>query len=113
MLLSTIGINVSRHYCGNILKDTAIFFHAENCGDMERLMDCCHNEIDHFKIQDDFQITNMSFDLTQEFTLINFFQTSFIDNISDSKNIKYSFIEAPLPPFIRQNTYIQIQSFLL
>jgi len=113
LLLSTVGISVSRHYCGDILKNSAILSPVDWCDDMEMPTDCCHDEIDHYELQDDFQTTEISFDLNQGFALISFYQVSFIDNISDSEDIKYSQLEPPSPPQVEENIYIQVQSFLI
>ena len=108
-----MGVSVSKHYCGNILKDSSIFTHADGCGDMEMPMDCCHDEIDFYEIQDDFQSSQFSFNLDQQFTEAGFYQSSFIDNLSTVEEVKYSITEPPSPPIILRNIYIQVQSFLL
>ncbi len=51
-LISTMGFTVSKHYCSNELVDFSINFETESCCDMEG--GCCHNENEHFQLQEEF-----------------------------------------------------------
>ena len=51
LLVSTIGMVVSKHYCDDSFVSTAVFHQAESCcGDS----DCCHNENSFYQVKDDF-----------------------------------------------------------
>lgn len=51
LLTSTIGLAVSKHYCGGDVKEVALFEEADSCCDMDG---CCHNEDDFFQVKTDF-----------------------------------------------------------
>ena len=56
LLVSTIGMIVSIHYCGTTMISVSIFDEADSCcGDS----DCCHNENQLFKVNDDFSVTQI------------------------------------------------------
>ena len=53
LLVSTMGMVVSKHYCGEKLVSVLIFDEAESCCDSE---DCCHNESSFFQVKEDFSV---------------------------------------------------------
>jgi len=55
LVITTSGITISRHYCGNSLFSTALGHHAKSCCDSK--CQGCHDEIIHFKVVDHFNIT--------------------------------------------------------
>lgn len=51
LLVSTIGMVVSKHYCGDSFISSSVFHQAESCcGDS----DCCHNETSFYQVKDEF-----------------------------------------------------------
>ncbi len=51
LLVSTMGMVVSKHFCGDSFVSTAVFHQAKSCcGDS----DCCHNENSFYQVKDDF-----------------------------------------------------------
>jgi hypothetical protein len=62
ILVSTVGITVSRHYCGNTLKSVSIILTPKPCCDMPL---CCHDETLFLKIKDDFSVVSFPFDFSQ------------------------------------------------
>ncbi len=51
LLVSTVGVAVSKHYCSGSFVSVSVFNEAESCcGDS----DCCHNETNFYKVKDDF-----------------------------------------------------------
>ena len=58
LLVSTMGMAVSKHYCGEDLISVSVF-NSENdaCCDMD---DCCHDEAHFFKVQEDFYTPQIS-----------------------------------------------------
>lgn len=51
LLISTIGMAVSKHYCSGTFVSASVFHEAKSCcGDS----DCCHNEDQFYQVKDDF-----------------------------------------------------------
>ena len=114
LMVSIIGVTVSKHYCGDILKGTSVVTDAESCNDMEELpMGCCHNESQHFEIKDQYEITNYVFN--QNLLPVNlFFYGNLIQSFSkEVHKIATHYYEPPSPPLLGQDIYIQVQSFLI
>ena len=57
ILTSSVGVTISRHFCGDELKHVAFNSKPDKCCEMDMLMDCCHDETDHYGIADEFQLT--------------------------------------------------------
>jgi hypothetical protein len=55
LVITTSGITISRHYCGNSLFSMALGHHAKSCCDSK--CQGCHDETVHFKVVDHFNIT--------------------------------------------------------
>ncbi len=51
LLVSTIGLVVSKHYCGGEIVSVSVFQEEESCCDMG---DCCSTESQTYQIKDDF-----------------------------------------------------------
>ena len=58
ILIATSGLTVSKHYCKGNLVDIAINVEAESCCGMDG--DCCHNENEFLKLQEDFSISQVN-----------------------------------------------------
>ena len=78
VLVTTMGLTVSVHYCGDELKSIDLISQSDNCcGDS-----CpdCKNETIEVDIEDDFTISTFNIDLTSDFillpALIQLFQVS-------------------------------------
>ena len=54
MLVSTMGVTVSKHYCGTRLVDVSINGEADSCCDDIGTSKCCHNETKHYQVEDEF-----------------------------------------------------------
>ena len=51
LLVSTVGVVVSKHYCSGSFVSVSVFNEAESCcGDS----DCCHNENQVYQVKTDF-----------------------------------------------------------
>lgn len=57
LIISTIGLAVSKHYCGGDLVSVSIFDIAESCCDMDG---CCENETMIFQVKEDFSAPPVS-----------------------------------------------------
>jgi len=68
VLVTTMGMTVSAHYCGGELKSVQVLTASDSCcGDA---CGSCHNEIIKVEVEDDFTISTLSFDFSQEFSLV-------------------------------------------
>ncbi|MCG6188821.1 HYC_CC_PP family protein [Maribellus maritimus] len=57
LLISTMGMAVSKHYCSDNLVSVSLFEEADACcGDMG----CCHTENEFIQVKDDFSAPNIS-----------------------------------------------------
>jgi hypothetical protein len=57
LLVSTIGLAVSKHYCSGFFVSVSVFNEAKSCCGES---DCCHNEDIFFKVNDDFSAPAIS-----------------------------------------------------
>lgn len=60
LLLSTIGIRTSQHFCGSKLISTSFFSEADNCCPDKGTDNCCHNETKILRCDKDLYIANSS-----------------------------------------------------
>ncbi len=51
LLVSTMGVAVSKHYCSGSFVSVSVFNEAESCCGES---DCCHNENEVFQVKTDF-----------------------------------------------------------
>jgi len=51
LLVSTMGLVVSKHYCGGELVSVSLYHQADSCCDMDG---CCQNDNHTFQVKDDF-----------------------------------------------------------
>lgn len=68
VLVTTMGMTVSAHYCGGELKSVQVLSASDSCcGDA-----CgdCHNEIIKVDIEDDFTISPFNIDFNSDFVLL-------------------------------------------
>ena len=64
LLTTTIGLSVSKHYCGSRLVDVSINSEAELCCDDMDNSNCCHNETEYFQLKEDL-VTPVSLENTR------------------------------------------------
>lgn len=114
VLLSTMSFTVDRHYCGDILVDTAIFKQAKTCG-MEKQestptsdcsitkSDCCSEEHITFEGQNELKISFDTMTFEQQL-FISSFVYSYIDLFKElDKNVIAD--RDYIPPLIVRNIY--------
>lgn len=58
IVVVTMGVTINKHYSGGNLYSISLFFEAELC--CERDCDCCSDESQTYKIDDNFLVTNIS-----------------------------------------------------
>ncbi len=101
LLFSTMGMVVSKHYCGDSFVSTAVFNEAKSCcGDS----DCCHNEDQLFQVKDDFSAPAvLAVPVLAELDILG--HDLFADLILESsvtENSSFRFTDSPPPPKIQK-----------
>lgn len=111
LLFATVGLTISKHYCGGNLISTSIFGEAESCCDNS---DCCKNEIEIFQLDEDYSLVLVSeVPQSAEFELLNLEILVFNFSVIETKEIQ-EFFESDLPPPPKIQTVLsQRQSYLL
>ena len=111
LLVSTIGMVVSKHYCSGSFVSASIFHEAESCCDSG---DCCHNETQLYQVDKDFSqpqiinTTNMG-----GFDLFVVTPHSLLLDVVVEHNSNEFFIDFSPPPLDIQ-TYLSLkQTYLL
>ena len=111
ILTSSVGVTISRHFCGDELKHVAFNSKPDKGCEMDMPMDCCHDETDHYGIEDEFQLTKFKINFIQSFVFIN-----------DFTFVLYKVVESPVlgfariikkPPLDRPKIYIEVESLLI
>tara|TARA_R110002050_G_scaffold183855_2_gene317315 strand:+ start:2536 stop:2904 length:369 start_codon:yes stop_codon:yes gene_type:complete len=109
ILLTTMGMTVSKHYCGSSLESVGVLSTPEDCCKMPN--ECCHHESFTIKIQDDFSVTTHAFDFTQ-FAVVLPALVELVPVGATEKPSSVSFLDAPPPPKI-QTVLSRLQAYLL
>ena len=78
VMVSTMSMTVNKHYCSNILVDTALFQEAKTCGmdddsshqsddnhEQDEKDSCCSSENELIKGQDELQLQKVDFNFEQ------------------------------------------------
>lgn len=108
LLVSTTGITVTRHYCGSNLRSSTLIGEPESCCDTPG---CCHNEKEHFKIDENFALSAFLFDFDPIMeTVPQLFETVSVDIPVRVKGDIFS--DRPSPPLLR-SLLVSHQTFLL
>jgi len=91
LLVSTSGLAVSKHYCGDDLVSVEIGAEADSCCDDDA---CCQTETQHLQLVDDFVASNLTVDFQNLFSVDLFLNAT-------KQEI----------PSIRNNHYLKLPSF--
>lgn len=110
-ITATVGVTVSKHFCGGKLADTSLFASA-TCGSCDKDMagNCCQDESEFFQMDEDFVITSTDIDFDLKFTFS--FLSTFIDSFFTEKNNSSDYLNYK-PPLLNSDIPILVQSFLL
>lgn len=110
VLVTTMGLTISVHYCGDELKSINLITESDNCcGDS-----CpdCQNEIVEIDIEDAFTISTFNIDLTPDFillpALIQLFQV--LIYTEEEEQVAY---HKPPPPLKIQTVLSDLQVYRL
>ena len=111
LLFATVGLTISKHYCGGNYVSTSIFGEAESCCDSE---DCCKNETETFQLDEDYSLVSISeVPQSAEFELLNLAILVYNFSVIENEEIQ-EFFESDLPPPPKiQIVLSQKQSYLL
>lgn len=111
LLFATVGLTISKHYCGRNLISTSIFGEAESCCDNS---DCCKNETETFQLDEDYSLVSVSeVPQSAEFELLNLAILVYNFSVIETKEIQ-EFFESDLPPPPKIQTVLsQRQTYLL
>lgn len=112
LLTATIGVSVSKHYCGGMLMEVAINSHADVCDSSGMPMDCCANDTQIFVLDEDFQLGQQSFEFYAPSIVL--FE---VNEVIDADLIAFELQSRDIfgPPLLQRNLelFVQVQSFLL
>lgn len=113
MLLSTTGISVYKHYCGDFLASLSFYTPAESCSDMAeescdiQKMDCCEDESEFYQADLDL-IKNEVEQIHFSFYSLTITSFDLSPTLADSDNLKSRNYRAP--PSHGPPTYILYSS---
>ena len=110
VFISTTGMTVSKHYCGDKLESIAIDSTTDSCCEMP---DCCHDETSFYKVNDDFSVPALDNQI-QVSSIDLLFTTTFLAiafEIIAPDYVIFSLAESP-PPLETDSVLALIQSYL-
>lgn len=112
LLFSTVGVAISKHYCGEVLQKITINGEHKCCDSQDMPDDCCSDDTDVLKTED-YKLSqlfpNLEFSPVLLYTLtLNFLNID--QETADQKSISI-LLRHPPPP--NQDIYIRIHSFLI
>ncbi len=114
LLTATMGISVSKHYCGSRLVEVSINSEAiPCCADMGN-SGCCHDETEYFQFDEDFVSPDFAKDV-QIAGLDILFPMAFVYIFNTPADIeKDIFCDAESPPILSLHTSLHfLQTFLI
>lgn len=101
--ISTTGLAISKHYCGTELVEISIQHKDNNCCNADN---CCSNEIEVFKLGDNFLLSTFSLQTIDVNSDITF---HVLDQVIRDNEKKGFFIkETHSPPFYSLHTFLAI-----
>lgn len=113
LLIASIGMVVSKHYCGTTLVSVNIDKEVDSC--CGEGADCCHNENVFFQVKDDFVVAanQISFENSVALDVLFYQAIHFsMSTVDDNTDILIAFNESPPPPLI-QTTLSSLQTYRL
>jgi hypothetical protein len=108
LLLTTVGLTISKHYCGDNLVSVSVFSEQESCCDGPG---CCHNESFTVKVEDDFSATSFIYDF-QELAIVLPVLMQLQNEELPVKELAVVSFETPSPPNLH-TVLSRLQTYLL
>jgi len=122
MLVSTMSFTINKHFCGDHLVSTSVILKAETCG-MEKQIpttekgcsvmkkNCCKNEIQLVKGQDDLKIDFSELDFQQQIFITSFVIT--YSNLFEGIDTQIVPFKEYSPPLVVKDIQLLDQVFLI
>ena len=130
--LSTAGVAVSKHICGNVVERIAINHQADPCthdkksvtitcpehGEMvievdAGKMNCCEETTDYIRDDHPKNLNSVDFSFFPELVVLYTFTFNTILLTDSFQGTKLYAVNAEIPPLINQDKYVLIDSFRL
>ena len=114
LLVSTIGVTVSRHYCESYLISTSLMASIEDACDADMPMDAvsCSDDHQHYSVDSPLSLLTLNFDLSPSVEWVSA-QVMLLNNVSLKDFTTPKYYADIHPPPAEPNIYIKVQSFLL
>ncbi len=110
LIVSTVGVVISRHYCGDNLVSTAFYLSADSC--CENMNgECCHNEEETLMLKAEYINPEIEENHIAEIILFNRASIQSANNYLSSCDAIFLLSGPSSPPEVV--SLAQIQSFLL
>lgn len=114
LLISTTGVSVSKHICGQIIYDVSLMAEADSChGSMHKdKPGCCEDEISVFQVDDEFQTgKQLKADCPLVYYTIQPLFFLFLQNFTGEDVRLFAYVDPP--PVPATQILKKVQSFLL
>jgi hypothetical protein len=114
LLLASVGVSVTKHYCGDILKSISVNAKPENCcGDKDMPNGCCEDESENYFLDQNMKIQQIIPVLNPPVTEIdNDLNHLLIISNFDVTNRNLNFYYKCPPPF-EPELFVKFRSFLI
>jgi len=109
LFISTTGITVSQHFCGDDLKSLSILTAPESCCDIPG--GCCHNKTIVVDIEDEFTTSLFAY-YFEQLAISQPFNLLYAIDEPQQNNHWVSYYKTPPPPLI-QVVLSSLQAYLL
>ena len=110
LLMTTMGMTVSKHYCGDNLKSVSLFSEHQSCCDIPT--GCCHNESVTVDIQDIFSTSSFHYNFEQLAVFMPLALQLVGEHLLETIPVVV-FYETPPPPPIIQTVLSNLQTYQL
>lgn len=101
LLVSTMGVVISKHYCSGSFVSASVFHEAKSCcGDS----DCCQNEDSFYQVKDDFSAPAvLAAPILAELDILGHdLFAELILELPETENSSFRFTDSPPPPTIQE-----------
>jgi len=110
ILITSVGVTVSKHYCGNSLESVTVVVTPEPCCEIPD--GCCHDESTTIKLEDSYSVTSFSSVQPQFAVLLPLLIDLEQNGTVESSSIN-NLILIPLRPLKIQTVLASLQLYLI
>lgn len=108
-MVSTMGMTISKHYCGDHLKSVSILSPTDKCCDIP--VGCCHDENISIEIEKDYSASSFNYEFSTVLAeLPNFIELFLTD---DTEMISRTEVFEQIPVRKMQRVLARLQTYLL